>query len=387
MRVLYVSDWSPASPTNGGRRRCSELVRGLIDAGHEVTVLTPDGSPGQPSGAAYALHVLSPSVEPDPGRRFTAAISRLPRHIALHASTTTTREVISHVERVSPDLVVAYELMSAVYVSRAVGTTLPTVYDGFEPFAYQPLNNGVRARLRWAKLLGLFRRLLSTFDAYVCSSPAELGWTSQTLRPKALGFVVRNGAPAITPAGAYEPRRVLYSGSLLYDANRDAVEYFLADGWPQLRAAVPGVQLVITGEAGDKDGNPWQMRDDVVVAGLVDDYPEIVRTSAVLAVPLRRGGGTRVKVLEAFAWGCPVVASTVGVAGLGVEAGVHALVADDPDEFAGLLIKVLTDPDLRGRLTIAAQQFARENSWNRSQATFLEVLDRASRAHTSAARG
>src|SRR5207245_3130237 len=119
-----------------------------------------------------------------------------------------------------------------------------------------------------------------------------------------------------------------YTGSLTYRANLETVDYFLAQIWPSIRNEQPAARFVVTGQPpAPQTVRRLQAVPGVSFAGLVSDYERFVSSSGVLAVPLLRGGGTRIKVLEAFALGCTVVATSTAVEGITVCAGKDMLVA------------------------------------------------------------
>jgi glycosyltransferase involved in cell wall biosynthesis len=111
------------------------------------------------------------------------------------------------------------------------------------------------------------------------------------------------------------------------------------------------------------------------LAGLVDDYRDFVASSGALAIPLRSGGGTRIKVLDALALGCPVIASPKAVEGLDLHEGSDVIVARSADEFTNSLFSVLTDEQLRGRLVRNGRQAAKRYSWPAAQQKFVDALE------------
>ena len=143
-----------------------------------------------------------------------------------------------------------------------------------------------------------------------------------------------------------QPPTLLLPGQMTYPPNVDAAEYFVGQVLPTLRRKVPGVVVRIVGGAGDRvralaDG------DSVIVTGYVPHMEAELRRADVVVVPIRYGGGTRIKILEALANGIPVVSTRVGAHGLDVSDGEQILLADDPMRFADACARVLTDQDLR----------------------------------------
>ncbi len=175
--------------------------------------------------------------------------------------------------------------------------------------------------------------------------------------------VVPNVYPAPErPLGRAEvgdPPTLMLVGTLDYRPNADAAEIAVREVLPRVRRDVPGACLRLVGRAGP--GTAALARAPGVVAtGMVDDIAAELARADVAVVPIRFGSGTRIKILEAFAHRIPVVATTVGAAGLGVRDGREALIADDPASFAAACVRVLRDDDLRRRLVTAGERLWRE---------------------------
>jgi glycosyltransferase involved in cell wall biosynthesis len=159
---------------------------------------------------------------------------------------------------------------------------------------------------------------------------------------------------------------IVFTGSMDWHPNEDAMCYFIDAILPLLRREVPGVSLTIVG----RNPSP-QMRDaaeaaGVTVTGTVDDVRPYIRRAAVYVVPLRIGGGTRLKIYEALAMGKAVVSTTIGAEGLPLEEGVHILRADDPYAFARKILDLLQNPKRRQGLGAAGRRLMeREYSWSR----------------------
>jgi glycosyltransferase involved in cell wall biosynthesis len=162
------------------------------------------------------------------------------------------------------------------------------------------------------------------------------------------------------------PDTLIYSGSLTYHANYAAVDFFLRDIFPIIRAQRPGARLTVTGRL---DGVPTErlsQQPGVTFTGYLDDIRPLIAGSMVNIVPLRSGGGTRLKILESLALGTPVVATPKGAEGLDLVPGRDLLIADQPADFAQAVLSLLADPDLRqtlrhnGRTAVEARyDFAR----------------------------
>jgi glycosyltransferase involved in cell wall biosynthesis len=135
---------------------------------------------------------------------------------------------------------------------------------------------------------------------------------------------------------------------------------------PLLRREVPEVSVTIVGRNPSRQLRDAAATAGVSVTGTVDDVRPYIRRAAVYVVPLRIGGGTRLKIYEALAMAKAVVSTTIGAEGLPLQEGVHILRADDPDAFAGKVLDLLRDPARRRELGTAGRRLMeQEYSWSR----------------------
>ena len=159
--------------------------------------------------------------------------------------------------------------------------------------------------------------------------------------------------PVGNPA-AGGPPVVLFQGSLGYPPNIDGAKWLATAIAPRIRTAVPASEVRLVGRPATSVTQLHQPGVLTVVGQVPSMEDELARAS-VAVVPVRYGGGTRVKILESFAHRVPVVSTTLGAEGLDVEDGVHLLLADDSEEFAAATVRLLRDVRLRVRLTEAAE--------------------------------
>lgn len=174
--------------------------------------------------------------------------------------------------------------------------------------------------------------------------------------------VVPNGVDVtyFTPAPVPpENATLVYTGGMNMFANRDAVLHFLEAVWPRVKAHVPHAQFLAIGQDPPPAVLDVAARDPGVrVPGKVPDIRPYVSEAAVYVVPLRVGGGTRLKVLDALASGKAIVSTSLGCEGIEVRHGEHLLIADGAEAFATSVIRLLEDEPLRARLGAAARQLA-----------------------------
>lgn len=165
--------------------------------------------------------------------------------------------------------------------------------------------------------------------------------------------------------GPGELGRVLFLGPTYMYPNRDAIEWFIASMWEAVCAAVPGARLHLVGKNTPGDRKRFENCQAVQCHGYVTDVRPHLAAAACSVVPIRVGGGTRLKILDAWAAGTPVVSTSVGCEGLAVEDGTNILVRDDPDAFASAVIQVLRDPGLQLRLAAAGRRTVEQlYSWS-----------------------
>jgi glycosyltransferase involved in cell wall biosynthesis len=182
-------------------------------------------------------------------------------------------------------------------------------------------------------------------------------------------------------AGDTEPAQplVVFTGSMDWEANIDAVEFFCRDVWPAVRATVPEARFRIVGR------NPHARvralaSDSIDVTGAVASVAEHLKPAAVAVVPLRIGGGTRLKIYEAMAMGKAVVSTRVGAEGLDVHPGTDIWFADDPRAFSDAVATLLRDSNRRRQMGEAAHALAVRYDWPTIADRFAEVLEEVARS-------
>lgn len=167
---------------------------------------------------------------------------------------------------------------------------------------------------------------------------------------------------------------IVFTGSMDWLANIDGIRYFLEEVWPQVSQTLPRAKMTVVGRnpperlVEQAAGLNWEF------TGFVDDVRPYVRKSSVFVIPLRVAGGTRLKVFEAMASGCPVVSTSIGVEGLPLKDGEHYLRADSSGEIAAAVLRLLSDDVLRGQLAMNARKYVEENfSFTRAAREFENI--------------
>jgi glycosyltransferase involved in cell wall biosynthesis len=214
------------------------------------------------------------------------------------------------------------------------------------------------------RLLAYQRRVVRRFDqVFVCSENDRRRLGQKNV------VVVPNGVdvPSELPPMAPDARTLLFCGLLSYRPNEDAVQFFVRSILPAIRHELPDTRLVVVGRA---PSAALRALDDGVTVRIEADVPSVAehyRRAAVAVVPLRMGGGTRIKILEAWSLGVPVVSTSIGCEGLDGIDGEHLLVADTPGRFARACVDLLQRPSRRQALARRGRELvSRQYRWETS---------------------
>jgi glycosyltransferase involved in cell wall biosynthesis len=176
-----------------------------------------------------------------------------------------------------------------------------------------------------------------------------------------------------------EPHSLVFTGSMDWLPNEDAIQYFTKQIMPLVRQSVPDVTLTVVGrnpyarlvELGQRDAS-------VIVTGRVEDVRPYMERAAAYVVPIRIGGGTRLKIYEAMAMEKPIISTTIGAEGLPVGDGTNLLLADTPEAFAGAIVRVLQDETFARQLGARGAAMVRERfGWDKVATSFAEICERA----------
>jgi glycosyltransferase involved in cell wall biosynthesis len=214
---------------------------------------------------------------------------------------------------------------------------------------------------------GLERRWLPRYDRVLVPS-ADDAAVVERLAPDARVAVYPNAIPRQPQPIRSDEDAVVFSGNMEYHPNRSAVRFFRRDIWPIVREQSPRVVWRLVGKNPEAVAEFTAGDPRIEVAGPVDDAVAELARSRVAVVPLLAGSGTRLKILEAWAAGLPVVSTSIGAEGLGARPGEHLLIADDAAGFAQQTLRLLACTELRSELATAGRllldkEFTWETVW------------------------
>ena len=369
MRVLVLALGVPFPPIGGGLTRTYHLLRSLASH-HQVTLLGfTYGEAHEAPPYAVEWHGVpwrwSPDYEAMTGAEAEASARAYQRlqfesdepwfasvmdPAAMDAALTSTF-------RQPFDLV----LLEGTPLSRflpAIPSDVPIVLDFFDVHTVMAQREVRRSTAADAAIsrelertLEFERTAVQTCDACLAVSDADAATVRDVLGAAAV-HVVPNGVDTsyFSPVtGDTEPGMLLFTGQMSYGPNIDAVRHFVDDILPRIRSEVPHATFHIVGAA--PTANVTTLAGDgVVVHGRVDDVRPFQQRAEVVVVPIRAGGGTRLKVLEAAACGNAIVSTALGAEALPLRAGIDVMIAESSADFAATVVGLLRDPVRRSEL-------------------------------------
>jgi glycosyltransferase involved in cell wall biosynthesis len=246
-----------------------------------------------------------------------------------------------------------------------------------------PIRQYVLMQVR--RLEALEREITPRLSLNVMVSEADARGLRE-LAPRAVTKVIPNGTDVgyFQPhSGSHVPGRVAFIGPTYSFPNRDAVEYLLQDIWPEIRAGASNATLQLIGRHSPADHARYAAVPAVQPLGHIPDIRPPVGEAECCVVPIRIGGGTRLKILDAWAMGKAIVSTSIGCEGLEARDGENILIRDTAEGFAAAVVQVLRDPELRARLEQSARRTALETyAWDvvgrKLRAAYNELAGRPS---------
>jgi glycosyltransferase involved in cell wall biosynthesis len=182
-----------------------------------------------------------------------------------------------------------------------------------------------------------------------------------------------------TQVGFAARRDICFLGGYRHPPNVDAMQYFVAEVFPLIRAADPTIRLLIAGANPNRDVLELA-GDGVEVLGQIEDLRDLFDRSRVFVCPLRVGAGVKGKVMSALSYGLPIVSTSIGIEGAGLIPGAHCLVADSAAQFAASILYMYNDEVLWSRLSLAGQELLRTGfSTARGAQVLTQAIERAHR--------
>jgi glycosyltransferase involved in cell wall biosynthesis len=370
LKVAFISPVFLFPADAGGKIRTGNILRGLKESGQfDITLLSPATREQQREWQAELDRQCDRFVgwQPSPPqprwKRAPDLLSSLPINVAADRTPAALEAVEKALAAERFDVVV-FDFVHAAVLRPAElqGATVCFTHNVEAEIFERHAKTASSAPLRWlwasqaAKMRRFEREALAKFTRVVAVSERD------AKKFAADGLATARAIPTgvdldffswQAPAGGSPT--VVFTGSMDWEANVDGIRFYIEEVWPRVRAQVPNAQLRVVGK------NPpaslvQRNVPGVSFTGFVDDVRDHVRDADAFVIPLRVGGGTRIKAFEAMAMGLPVVSTSIGIEGLDVDDGTHFLRADGAEALATATLKLIADGGLRLKLSRAARE-------------------------------
>jgi sugar transferase (PEP-CTERM/EpsH1 system associated) len=388
--ILLLTPQFPYPPHQGTTIRNYNLIAGLAQR-HEVHLLSfgdPAASRGTPlDDLCHSVQVITPPGRTMLQRLQGLAFSRLPDMAQRLPSTAFQSTLDETLKRLDPDIVEVEGIEMAQYLFQAAShrgaANRPLlVFDdhnaeyilqqrAFETDIRQPKRwlGAAYSFVQWQRLKGYERRACRVADRIVAVSAPDAAAICR-LDPELEPVVVPNGVdmayytghvPALGTDEGPGPKDLVFTAKMDFRPNVDAVLWFAGAVLPQIRRESPKTRFWVVGKDPHPRLAPLAADPGIAVTGWVEDVRPYIDAAALYVIPLRIGGGTRLKVLEAMAMGKAIVSTSLGCEGFDLTSDQELSLADTPDQFAAAVLALLRDPQRRERMGEAARQHASSN--------------------------
>ncbi len=402
MQVAFVTPYLPWPADTGGKLRSFHLARGLAENA-TLDIFTFTHSETERAAAdvgplgtlCRTVDITALAHDGNTMRALAQLTAEQPRSVRYFQVGQSLNEVRRKLMR-TYDLIVCDEIVMSPYVWNIPGmekTPRLVIRHKIDHLHYAEVATrrdwGFEKGLDWleARRLRRFEEAeMPRFQAVVVCSESD--------RQVAAMQLAGNGAPIeVIVNGAdttfFRPKRdedahptILFMGTMNYYPNIDAVRYYVRTMHDALRAAIPDLQVLIVGHRPPPEIETLGNLTGITVTGSVPDVRPYMARSWIQIVPLRLGGGTRLKIVESMAAGLPVLSTSVGAQGIRATDGRDLMLADDPANFVRKAITLLNSSDLRSEIATTARTAVEANySWQRLGQHFADFCE------TSAARG
>lgn len=366
MRLLFLSITVPFPATDGGRLRVLNLLKQVAQR-NRVTFLALETQPTDEEGIEHLRNLgIEAHLVPHTSRlppitlrsASQAVFRRKPLTVARYDVPAFRHAFHSLLERNSFDLI-HYEMFHTGQYRLETNARSLLSLQNVDSNIWRRLREQTPNTLRkclFRTQERAFRRYERTmsrrFDLVACASEVDRE-LMEGICPGLSADVIPNGVDIELYQPSHEDEEetaLIYTGSMDWFPNEDAAVYFIDEILPTIQMKRPNLKFYVVGQFPSERLKRYGKRPGVVVTGRVDDVKPYIARATVYVVPLRIGGGTRLKILEALAMGKAVVSTRVGAEGLNLSAGDEIMIADEPAKFADAVTQLMVDKSTRRKL-------------------------------------
>lgn len=411
MKILIITASLPYPPASGGAIRVYGIVKGLSTAGHEVTLLAfgdkTQAIPAPLAEVCAKVNVVdAPSPRSKTGRLKTLMLSRQPDIAERLYSDEMVKALAELLRAEQFDIIQIEAIETACYLplAKAGQPNAKLIFDTFnaEYLLQRAVFHVDRAEFkRWPAALYSWiqsrriarfeREMCRLADAVIAVSPEDADALRGFRDDRAVHivpsgiFVDEYQVPTPSPSpyhreGEYTPthstaqHHLVFTGKMDYRPNVDAMLWFAEDVLPLIQREIPDVRLVIVGQQPHARLDGLRQNPAITLTGWVDSVLPYLHDAGVYVAPLRMGSGTRLKLLEAMARGCAIVATSTAAAGLTDEVKRAMCIADDASAFARTVVNLLGDQPRRAMMGREARQAIHAHyDWSAIMPRLLDV--------------
>ena len=387
MRILFLSNWFPYPPDNGSKIRIFNLISGLARK-HKITLIS--FAKPEFSRQDNPLEEICESVYSIPKKEYNAKslpaimgiFNRKPRVLVDRYVPEMHNYIQDEIATGNHDVIIASQMYMAAYLDKP--RNIPAIFEEVEIGVFEDAVNRsnstmsrFRNQLTLKKMGAYYRNLFPNYAACTVVSEREKKRLSRMVPGYQPIEVIPNGVDLSYYLEFHSnpiPNHLIFTGSFTYRPNYEAMEWFTRHVFPQVLSKIPEAQLTITGNSSTRN-----LADSkhVNLTGYVEDVRPHIASSWLSLVPIFTGGGTRLKILEAFALRTPVISTSKGAEGLDVVHDVHILIADTPEDYTEQTIRLLQDEQLRRRLVSNAYKLIEEKyDWAVIMPEFMRLIQR-----------
>ncbi|NNM34171.1 MAG: glycosyltransferase [Gemmatimonadetes bacterium] len=383
MRVLVIDEEFPWPLNTGKRTRSFSLTKALAER-DDVSYLAYGEADSDAVRAMEACgitcHCVPPPDRRQEGPKFYAKllmnlVSSLPYIVSSHYTERFARR-LAEVHREKPyDLVVCEWSPYSIFLKSTPELKSVIVAHNIEADIWRRYEeNETNPLRRW--YISIQRAKVESFERNCFSwshgATAVTDADAQVIASYGVPYPVRtveNGVDVgyfVPTESEPDPDALVFTGSMDWRPNQDAVEFFVKEVFPGIRRERPGARITVVGRRPPRSIQDLGHVDGVTITGTVDDVRPFVEEAAVFVVPLRIGGGSRLKILEAMAMGKPVLSTSVGAEGLQVTDGQDIVLADGAEAFARATLELLDDRERQRRIARAGRALVEQRyHWDR----------------------